>query len=142
MQTEYRLCCRCTNAPDAQPSKDLYGCCGTTTIVQSSGNCRLGITFRSSGNRQPLVYCDSDRGGDESRKSTAGHILILAGGPIAWRSELIDDYPLSTCEAEIRAINAAKPAAVTAIYIQHLLEEVLAHLPPVDIDPAEIPLKL
>jgi hypothetical protein len=47
------------------------------------------------------------------------------------------DIPLPTCEAEIRAINAAKPAAVTALYIQHLLEEVLAHLPPVDIDPTE-----
>ena len=106
------------------------------------GTVELGIVFRSSGNRRPIVYCDSDRGGDESRRSTAGHILILAGGPIAWRSELIDDYPLSTCEAEIRAINAAKPAAVTALYIQHLLEEVLAHLPPVDIDPAEITLNL
>jgi hypothetical protein len=31
---------------------------------------------------------------------------------------------------------------MTELYIQHLLEEVLAHLPPVDIDPTEIPLKL
>ena len=52
------------------------------------------------------------------------------------------DIPLSTCEAENRAINSAKPAAVTALYIQHLLEEVLVHLPPVDIDPTEILLKL
>jgi hypothetical protein len=55
---------------------------------------------------------------------------------------LLGHYLLSTCEAEIRAINAAKPAAVTVLYIQHLLEEVLAHLPPVDIDPAEITLNL
>ena len=110
-------------------------------LVQSCGNCRLGITFRSSGNRQPLVYCDSDRGEDESRKSTADHILILAGD--AWRSELrITTFHFSTCKAEIRAINAAKPAAVTALHIQQLLEEVLAHLPPVDIDPTEILLKL
>ena len=53
-----------------------------------------------------------------------------------------DDVPLSTCVAEIRAINAVKPAAMTAVYIQHLLEEVLAHLPPVDMDPTEISLKL
>ena len=39
-----------------------------------AGTVELGIGFRSSGNRRPLVYCDSDRGGDESRKSTAGHI--------------------------------------------------------------------
>ena len=48
------------------------------------------------------------------------------------------DIPLPTCEAEIRAINAAQPAAVTALHIQQLLEEVLAHLPPVDIDPTEL----
>jgi len=36
----------------------------------------------------------------------------------------------------------AKPAAMTALYIQHLLEEVLAHLPPVDIDSTQILLKL
>ena len=43
-------------------------------------------------------------------------------------------FALSKCEAEIRAINAARPAAVTALYIQHLLEDILAHLPPVHID--------
>ena len=48
-----------------------------------AGTVELGIGFRSSSNRRPNVYCDSDRGGDESRRSTAGHILILAGGPIA-----------------------------------------------------------
>ena len=70
-----------------------------------------------------------------------GHILILSGD--AWRSELrITTFHFSTCKAEIRAINAAKPAAVTALHIQQLLEEVLAHLPSVDIDPTEILLKL
>ena len=59
------------------------------SVQYLAGTIELGIGFRSSGNRSPIVYCDSDRVGDESRKSTAGHILILAGGPIAWRSELV-----------------------------------------------------
>ena len=107
-----------------------------------AGTVELGIVFRATGNRRPLVYCDSDRGGDETRKSTAGHILFLAGGPLAWKSSLVDDYPLSTCEAEVRAVHAAKPAAMTALYIQHLLEEILSHLPPVDIDPTEIEMNM
>ena len=60
-----------------------------------AGTVELGIIFRTSGNARPLVYCDSDRSGDESRKSTAGHVLLLAGGPLAWRSELIDNYSCS-----------------------------------------------
>jgi len=31
---------------------------------------------------------------------------------------------------------------MTALYIQHLLEEILSHLPPVDIDPTEIEMNL
>jgi hypothetical protein len=32
-----------------------------------AGTVELGILFRATGNRRPLVYCDSDRGSDESR---------------------------------------------------------------------------
>ena len=31
-----------------------------------AGTVELGIGFRSSGSRSPCVYCDNDRGGDES----------------------------------------------------------------------------
>ena len=88
------------------------------------------------------MYCDSDRGSDESRKPTSGHVLFLAGGPLVWKSLLVDAYALSTCEAEIRAIDAARPAVVSALFIQHLLEEILSHLPSADIDPRDIPLRM
>jgi len=107
-----------------------------------AGTVELGILFRATGNRRPLVYCDSDRGSDESRKPTSGHVLFLAGGPLVWKSLLVDAYALSTCEAEIRAIDAARPAVVSALFIQHLLEEILSHLPSTDIDPRDIPLRM
>ena len=107
-----------------------------------AGTVELGIIFRATGNRRPLVYCDSDRGSDESRKPTSGQVLFLAGGPLVWKSLLVDAYALSTCEAEIRTIDAARPAVVSALFIQHLLEDILSHLPSTDIDPRDIPLRM
>ena len=103
-----------------------------------AGTVELGIVFRSTGNKRPLLYCDSDRGGDESRKSTAGHVLFLANAPLAWESKLVDKYSLSTCETEIRAVDSSKTAIQTALYIHYLLEEVLSHLPQTDIESDEI----
>ena len=77
---------------------------------------------------KPIIYADSDDGSDESRKSTAGHIVFFADGPIAWKAELINAYSLSTCESEIRAINAAFGAIKTACYLTNLRNEILGHI--------------
>ena len=93
-----------------------------------AGSIQLGIGYRSSGNVKPVIYADSDDGSDESRKSTAGHIVFFADGPIAWKAELINAYSLSTCESEIRAINAAFGAIKTACYLTNLMNEILGHI--------------
>ena len=93
-----------------------------------AGSIQLGIGYRSSGNVKPVIYAESDDGSDESRKSTAGHIVFFADGPIAWKAELINAYSLSTCESEIRAINAAFGAIKTACYLTNLMNEILGHI--------------
>lgn len=71
----------------------------------------LGILF--DGTDQKLYgFCDSDYAGNvDHRKSTSGHILLLAGGPFAWQSRLQRVQAMSTCEAEyIAAADAVKEA--------------------------------
>jgi hypothetical protein len=67
-----------------------------------------GIGYRSKGNRLPYLYADSDDGADETRRSCAGYMSVIADGPLYWKSAMIDALSLSSCESEIRAINMAK----------------------------------
>ena len=62
---------------------DSYMGAAIDLVKYLAGTVELGITYRTSGNAKPLVYCDSDHSGDESRISTAGYILLLAGGALA-----------------------------------------------------------
>jgi hypothetical protein len=51
-----------------------------------------------------FVYTDADYGGClDSRRSTSGLIVFLAGAPVAWRSKLQDNIATSTCHAELAA---------------------------------------
>jgi len=44
-----------------------------------------GITYQFNGNNQLIAYCDADYANDEeTRKSTIGLAMILAGGSISW----------------------------------------------------------
>ena len=71
------------------------------------GTPTLGVGYRNSGNRTPYLYVDSDDGADETRKSCAGYMTMLADGPLYWKSSMIESLSLSSCESEIRAINMA-----------------------------------
>lgn len=62
------------------------------------------------GGEKPILfgYCDSDMAGDiDSRKSTSGYLIKLAGGAISWQSKLQRCVALSTTEAEFIAITEA-----------------------------------
>jgi hypothetical protein len=88
-----------------------------------AGTKGAGVKYYRYGNMYILIFGDSDDGSDESRKSCASHLLILAGGAIVWFSKLIKEYSLSSCESEIRALAAALPAIKTGIYVQKLIKE-------------------
>jgi hypothetical protein len=50
-------------------------------------------------------------------------MAILAAGLLLWAVTLIYELSLSTCEAEVRAIGAAKQAIKSMLYMQKLLKE-------------------
>ena len=81
-----------------------------------TGIIQLGMGYKNSGNLKPIIYADIDDGSDESRKSTASHIVFFTDEAVARKAELINAYSLSTCEYEIIAINAAFGAIKTACY--------------------------
>jgi len=88
-----------------------------------SGTREAGITYKQSGNLKPLIYADADDGADETRRTCACHIIILAAGALIWASKFIKEYALSSCESEIRAIAAALPAIKSALYVKKILQE-------------------
>lgn len=71
------------------------------------GTTSLRLCF--GGDKPTLVgYTDSDMAGDiDSRKSTSGYLIKLAGGAVAWQSRLQRCVALSTTEAEFIAITEA-----------------------------------
>jgi histone deacetylase 1/2 len=102
----------------------------------------LGIVYSQQGNRRPILYCDADKGSQDHHKPTNGHILFLAHGPIVWRCTNSDVYALSTCESEIRAVDASQPAIETALQAKRILDEVLGQLPDIDIQTDSVPINL
>jgi hypothetical protein len=66
-------------------------------------------------------FCDSDWGGDPTdRKSTAGWVFLLSGGPVSWSSRKQATVALSTTEAEYMS---AAEAAKEAIWLRALLSD-------------------
>jgi hypothetical protein len=88
------------------------------------GTPTLGVGYRTSGNRIPYLYVDSDDGADESRKSSAGYMTMIADGPLYWKSAMVEAYSLSSCESEIRAINMALEPIKEAIKIKQWLLDI------------------
>lgn len=51
------------------------------------GSLDYKITYGGQGNSslKPYGYVDADYGGDrDTRRSCSGHVLFMAGGPVAW----------------------------------------------------------
>lgn len=59
-----------------------------------------GITYEC-GKKNLQGFTDSDWAGDvNDRKSCTGNVIMLAGGPISWKSQKQRSVALSTMEAE------------------------------------------
>lgn len=60
-------------------------------------------------------FCDSDHEGNlDTRRSTAGVVLLLNSGPVAWMSRRQQTVALSTTEAEYMAISEAVKEVIWA----------------------------
>ena len=69
-----------------------------------------GITFTRppdfDGKLRILCFSDSDWAGcPDTRRSTAGYVIIVCGGPISWKSQTIKSLAHSSCEAEYNALS-------------------------------------
>ena len=69
----------------------------------------LGIRFTAPKNKSAKIrieaFVDSDWGGcPDTRRSTTGYVIHVCGGPVAWRSKLMQTIALSSCEAEFMAL--------------------------------------
>ena len=72
------------------------------------GTRNLGITYR--GGTQGFLnidsYADSNYAGDlETRRSTTGYVVFMAGGPVVWRAQRQKSVTLSSTEAEYYALS-------------------------------------
>ena len=66
-------------------------------------------------------YCDSDWGGDYTRKSTTGYLFLLDKNIVSWNSRLQKTIALSSCEAEYMAL---KEAVKENLYINSLIKQI------------------
>jgi hypothetical protein len=66
-------------------------------------------------------FCDSDWASNpEDRSSTSGYILMLAGGPVTWKSKKQKSIALSSGEAEYISLGSA---AREVLYVRNMLKE-------------------
>jgi hypothetical protein len=79
------------------------------------------IAYSRSGNQNLIGYSDASFGGDQlDRRSQSGHIFMLAGASIYWRSHRQQRIAKSSTEAEIMS---ASTAISEAIYITKILKD-------------------
>lgn len=77
-----------------------------------------GITYTKSEDKLQ-AFTDSDWAGNvDDRKSCTGNVIMLAGGPISWRSKKQASVALSTMEAEYAALAEVSKEVV---YLKRLL---------------------
>jgi hypothetical protein len=80
-------------------------------LAYLKGTRDVGINFKLGADTlpRPVAYTDADWGGPltPGRRSCSGHVVLLAGGPISWRSHLQTSVALSSNEAEYMAASDA-----------------------------------
>jgi len=87
------------------------------------GTILLGITYRGDapGVLNIVGYSDSDYAGDlETRRSTTGYLIFMAGGAVIWRAVRQKAVTLSSTEAEYYALSSI---AREVAWLRHLLGE-------------------
>jgi hypothetical protein len=83
----------------------------------------VGIIYNGRVFKDTIIvgYCDADWANDrDTRRSTTGYVIMVAGATISWASKLQPTVALSTSEAEYMAACAA---AQEAIYQRQLLKD-------------------
>jgi len=114
----YLMICTC---PDIAYSVEVLSChvaCPRRTHMQAvkcvfrylRRTSHYGLEFQAnnSNDASPIVYVDSDWGGDRmDRKSISGFAVLLDGGTILWGSKKQTSVSLSTVEAEFIAVLTA-----------------------------------
>ena len=82
----------------------------------------LGLHFKRDGaDRELHAYVDADWAGcPDTRRSTTGYVVKLAGSPVSWSSRRQRTVAMSTCEAEYVA---GYKAAQEIIWIQNMIND-------------------
>lgn len=93
-----------------------------------------GLTYKRHVKGEPLndlyIMSDADWAGcPDTRKSTSGYVVMLAGAPISWISKKQDCNALSSCEAEYIA---GSIAAQEAIWCKNMINDL--QIPGLEID--------
>jgi len=86
------------------------------------GTANLGLHFkRNCANQNLHAYVDADWAGcPDTRRSTTGYVVKLAGSPVSWSSRRQRTVATSTCEAEYIA---GYKAAQEIIWIQNMIND-------------------
>jgi len=94
------------------------------TLQYLKGTKYLGITFTGTkhGRLDVKIYSDSDFAGcKETRRSTGGYLVMMAGAPVSWKSKRQKCVTHSTMEAEYYALSeAAREAAFIRMLLKSL----------------------
>ncbi len=62
---------------------------------------KFGITFVDNAPLAPIVLVNTDYAGcKDTRRSTSGQVILMAGGPVSWSSKRQQTVALSTVESE------------------------------------------
>lgn len=87
----------------------------------------LGYSLRYvSGEMKMVAYSDADYAGDtETRRSTSGTVVMLAGGPVAWISRRQRIVALSTTEAEYIA---GAESSRECVWQRRLIEDMVGEI--------------
>ena len=79
------------------------------------------LASEKADSREVVTYADADLGGDFTRKSTSGYMMVLNGGLICWSSKLQSTVALSTAEAEtIAGVEAVKHLMHMRLFLREL----------------------
>ena len=88
---------------------------------------RRGVRYDRSGPMEISAYSDSNLGGDTGHeRSRGGHVLMLANGPIYWRSKIHSSTSISSCESEYIELSET---ILTVRFMQSLLIELHIDIP-------------
>ena len=84
------------------------------------GTAGLGITYRTTGKLDLVIYTDSDQGSRVDCRSTSGYCTFLGGNLVTWRTKKQSVVSKSSTEAEFRAMSKGIDEV---IWIKNILSE-------------------